>query len=159
MKPDGHCYPLSSLSKLRSPASDSHSCLSLFFLHIRPLPGVLGQPPFSCRHLLVRDDRSPRGQGKVKALWLRSSCLSGSLWCPSWPVKAFPSLEKLGQPAFTQLGLVICGRPLSGRALGLRPGLRTVWNAGREDYRGATNRGPKVSWLGVILTAAQLWDL
>lgn len=76
-------------------------------------------------------------------------------------MRAFPSLEKLGQPVFRQRELMICGKPLSGHALSHRAGLRMVWNARHEDYIGVTNRGPKVGWLGVILSSAsaQLCDL
>lgn len=105
--------------------------------------GLEAAPPASRGHLLVRDDRDPPGQGKVKTLWLRS-CLAGNLWCPSPTVRAFPSLEKLGQPVFRQRELMICGKPLSGHALSHRAGLRMVWNARHEDYIGVTNRGPKV---------------
>lgn len=64
-------------------------------------------------------------------------------WCPSLPVKAFLLLEKLGQPAFRQLRLSTCRKPLSGCPLGLRPHSRMVWNAGQQDCVGA------LRWAGV----------
>lgn len=137
---------------LRSPVSDPHSCISLLFLSVRPVPGARRQPSFLMWGTCLPGMTEAPGAGEGEGLLAEVLPFCASV-APLVPVKAFLLREKLGQPAFGSWGWSPCKRLLSGYSLDCRPGLRMVWNAGQQDHIGVTrSRGSRVGWLRAILT-------